>query len=74
MINVIDMQYTLALKWIKMIYTNQHALYACIPMNYYEKLGENFLALKSNIGSKYFKGFEIRKTKTTRPTTLIFVS
>ena len=58
MINIIDMQHSLSLKWLQRVYLNKEASFACIPLYYYEKLGNDLSALRSNLTSKYFKGLE----------------
>ena len=61
MINIIDMQHSFSLKWLQRVYLNKEASFACIPLYYYEKLGNDLSALGSNLTSKYFKGLgEIR--------------
>ena len=58
MINIIDMQHSFSLKWLQRVYLNKEASFACIPLYFYEKLGNDLSALRSNLTSNYFKGLE----------------
>ena len=58
MINVIDLQHSFVIKWIKCIYCNKDASYSCIPAMYLEKLGYDFSVLRSSVDSKSLMGFE----------------
>ena len=58
MINVIDLQHSFIIKWIKCVYCNKDASYSCTPVMYLEKLGYDFSVLRSSVDSKKFMGFD----------------
>ena len=58
MINVIDLQHSFIIKWIKCVYCNKDASYSYIPVMYLEKLAYDFSVLRSSVDSKKFMGFD----------------
>ena len=56
MINVIDMQKSFLITWVKKIACNPGAKYSAIPCHNYEELGMDLSVYDSNVPAKHFQG------------------
>ena len=62
MINVIDMQKSFLITWVKKIACNPDAKYSAIPCHYYEELGMDLSVFDSNVPAKHFQGLQFIKS------------
>ena len=61
-INVIDMQKSFLITWVKKIACNPDAKYSAIPCHYYEELGMDLSVFDSNVPAKHFQGLQFIKS------------